>query len=137
MPPAYKGTEGVRDVGYGVYDLWDLGEFDQKGTVPTKYGTRREYASAVVALREAGIDVLGDIVLNHKMGADGSQEVAATQVAADNRLYEMSDSTRERDYHRQKYLESRGWKIHRVWTPGFWKNQEKEIAGIIDAIERS
>ena len=58
-------------------------------------------------------------------------------IECDNRLYEMSDSTRERDYHRQKYLESRGWKIHRVWTPGFWKNQEKEVAGIIDAIERS
>ena len=27
MPPAYKGTGGVNDVGYGVYDLYDLGEF--------------------------------------------------------------------------------------------------------------
>ena len=57
-------------------------------------------------------------------------------IECDNRLYEMSESTRERDYHRQKYLESRGWKIHRVWTPGFWKNPDKEVAGIIDAIER-
>ncbi len=57
-------------------------------------------------------------------------------IECDSRLYELSDSTRERDYHRQKYLESRGWKIHRVWTPGFWKNPDKEIAGIIDAIER-
>ncbi len=57
-------------------------------------------------------------------------------IECDSRLYEISESTRERDYHRQKYLESRGWKIHRVWTPGFWKNPEKEIAGIIDAIER-
>jgi len=57
-------------------------------------------------------------------------------IECDSRLYEMSESTRERDYHRQKYLESRGWKIHRVWTPGFWKNPDKEIAGVIDAIER-
>jgi len=57
-------------------------------------------------------------------------------IECDSRLYEMSESTRERDYHRQKYLESRGWKIHRVWTPGFWKSSEKEISGIIDAIER-
>ena len=57
-------------------------------------------------------------------------------IECDSRLYEISESTRERDYHRQKYLESRGWKIHRVWTPGFWKNPDKEIAGIIDAIER-
>ena len=36
LPPAYKGAAGVKDVGYGVYDLYDLGEFDQKGTVRTK-----------------------------------------------------------------------------------------------------
>ena len=38
LPPAYKGTS-QEDVGYGVYDMYDLGEFDQKGTVRTKYGT--------------------------------------------------------------------------------------------------
>ena len=32
IPPAYKGNSGINDVGYGVYDLYDLGEFDQKGT---------------------------------------------------------------------------------------------------------
>ena len=26
LPPAYKGAGGVHDVGYGVYDLYDLGE---------------------------------------------------------------------------------------------------------------
>ena len=29
MPPAFKATN-EKDVGYGVYDLFDLGEFDQK-----------------------------------------------------------------------------------------------------------
>ncbi len=58
-------------------------------------------------------------------------------IECDSRLYELSSSTRERDYHRQKYLESRGWKIHRAWTPGMWKNPDKEIARIIQAIERS
>ena len=46
LPPAYKGHQGQADVGYGVYDLYDLGEFDQKGTVPTKYGRREEYLAA-------------------------------------------------------------------------------------------
>lgn len=58
-------------------------------------------------------------------------------IECDSHLYSMESSTRERDYHRQKYLESRGWRIHRVWTPGMWKDPEREIAGIIDAIERS
>ena len=43
LPPAYKGTGGVNDVGYGVYDLYDLGEFNQKGSIETKYGTKDEY----------------------------------------------------------------------------------------------
>ena len=46
LPPAYKGNYGLNDVGYGVYDLYDLGEFDQKGTIPTKYGTKDEYLAA-------------------------------------------------------------------------------------------
>lgn len=54
-PPAYKGHQGREDVGYGVYDLYDLGEFDQKGSVPTKYGTREEYLSAIRALQARGL----------------------------------------------------------------------------------
>lgn len=30
LPPAYKGVGGIHDNGYGVYDLYDLGEFNQK-----------------------------------------------------------------------------------------------------------
>ena len=52
MPPAYKGTGGNTDVGYGVYDLWDLGEFDQRGSVATKYGTREEYLRFAAKRRE-------------------------------------------------------------------------------------
>ena len=58
-------------------------------------------------------------------------------IESDSHIYEMSESTRERDYHRQKYLESRGWHIHRVWTPGMWKDPQKEINNIVKAIERT
>ena len=78
LPPAYKGQTGIDDVGYGVYDTYDLGEFDQKGAVPTKYGTKDEYLAAVAALKAAGIDVMADVVLNHRMGADSTEVVRAT-----------------------------------------------------------
>ena len=58
LPPAYKGSGGADDVGYGVYDLFDLGEFDQKGTVATKYGTDAELLAALAAApggRPAGL----------------------------------------------------------------------------------
>ena len=66
MPPAFKGIGGIHDVGYGVYDIYDLGEFDQKGTIRTKYGTKDEYLDAIEALHQYGLQVYGDIVLNHK-----------------------------------------------------------------------
>jgi alpha-amylase len=85
LPPAYKGG-GTNDVGYGVYDLFDLGEFDQKGTVRTKYGTKAQYLDAIAALHEVNISVYADIVFNHRMGADASEPAKATPFPRDNRL---------------------------------------------------
>lgn len=79
LPPAYKGIGGENEVGYGVYDLYDLGEFDQKGSIATKYGTKDEYLDAIVALQQSGLDVYADIVLNHKMGADKLQTIKAVK----------------------------------------------------------
>src|SRR4051812_2181443 len=50
IPPAYKGQGGGLDVGYGTYDLFDLGEFNQKGSIRTKYGTRTQLLDAIAAL---------------------------------------------------------------------------------------
>lgn len=84
MPPAFKGIGGVHDVGYGVYDVYDLGEFNQKGTIRTKYGTKDEYIEAINTLKSFGVQVYGDIVLNHKMGADENEEVKAFEVNNQN-----------------------------------------------------
>lgn len=90
IPPCYKGT-GVDDVGYGVYDPYDLGEFDQKGTVRTKYGTLEQLQQAIAELHKAGIAVYGDTVLNHKAGADQSEIFKAVKVDPDNRLEQISE----------------------------------------------
>lgn len=79
LPPAYKGIGGENEVGYGVYDLYDLGEFNQKGSIATKYGTKDEYLDAIVGLQQSGLDVYADIVLNHKMGADKLQTIKAVK----------------------------------------------------------
>ena len=91
LPPAYKGTGGGYDVGYGVYDLYDLGEFDQKGSVRTKYGTKAEYVNAVKAAKAAGMQVYADVVLNHKLGGDAEEEVPATPYAPENRHEAIGD----------------------------------------------
>lgn len=85
LPPAYKGAGGGLDVGYGVYDLYDLGEFDQKSSVRTKYGTREEFVRAVERLRACGLQVYADLVLNHRQGGDGTEEVLARAVDPNDR----------------------------------------------------
>jgi alpha-amylase len=91
LPPAYKGygggeRGGLVDVGYGVYDMYDLGEFDQKGTVRTKYGTRQQYLDAIQSLHTAGIQVYADAVLNHRMGGDATEVAKATPFSQSDRL---------------------------------------------------
>ncbi|MBW4537928.1 MAG: alpha-amylase [Myxacorys chilensis ATA2-1-KO14] len=86
LPPAYKGVGGKNEVGYGVYDLYDLGEFDQKGSIRTKYGTREQYLDALKALKATGIRAYADIVLNHMMGGDQVEAVKAVPYPRDNRL---------------------------------------------------
>lgn len=91
LPPAYKGQGGGYDVGYGVYDLFDLGEFDQKGSVRTKYGTKAELLTAIKRVQENGIKVYADVVFNHKDGADQKEKVWVQEVAWDNRNYPLGD----------------------------------------------
>ena len=92
MPPAYKGHEGIHDVGYGVYDMYDLGEFDQKGSIPTKYGTKDEYLQAVSSCQKVGMEVIADIVFDHRMGADEKETIQARAMNWDNRNEAISDN---------------------------------------------
>jgi alpha-amylase len=92
LPPAYKGASGGYSVGYDVYDLFDLGEFDQKGSVRTKYGTRQQYIDAVKACNENGIAAIADVVLNHKAGADELEKFTVKKVNAANRNEFISDA---------------------------------------------
>ncbi len=73
LPPAYKGS-GVNDVGYGVYDRYDLGEFNQKGTVATHYGTLAQLQSCISALHGQGVQVYEDMVMNHLTSADAQEQ---------------------------------------------------------------
>lgn len=90
MPPAFKATS-ANDVGYGVYDLFDLGEFDQKGTVRTKYGFKDDYLQAIQALKESGIQPMADVVLNHKAAADGLEKFEVVEVDPNDRTIVLTE----------------------------------------------
>lgn len=85
LPPPYKGASGPDSVGYDVYDLYDLGEFNQKNSVRTRYGTSAEFIQAVKSVHSSGMQFYADIVLNHKGGADETEQVVVKRVNPDNR----------------------------------------------------
>ena len=85
LPPAYKSGRGMEEPGYAVYDLFDLGEFDQKGSVRTKHGTKAEYINCINTLHKNNIAVLADIVLNHRIDADEAEEVLVHKVDENDR----------------------------------------------------
>ena len=92
LPPAYKGNAGGYSVGYDPYDLYDLGEFEQKNSVATKYGTKEEYLKAIDALHKNNIMVIADVVFNHKAGGDELEKISVRRVNEENRNEFTSDS---------------------------------------------
>jgi len=83
IPPPTK-ADAPNGNGYGIYDLIDLGEFDQKGSVATKWGTIAELKELVNKAKEVGIVSYVDTVLNHKAGADYKETFLAEEVSWDN-----------------------------------------------------
>lgn len=91
FPPAYKGSNGGYSVGYDSYDLYDLGEFDQKNSKLTKYGSKEEYLAAIQKLHENHIGVLADTIFNHKAGGDELETIKVRKVNEENREEFISD----------------------------------------------
>ena len=92
IPPSYKGNSGGLDVGYAVYDMYDLGEFDQKGSIRTKCGTVDELKASTKKLRDCGIQVHLDVVLNHRIGGDEEEEIRAMPRSDDNRHFTLGET---------------------------------------------
>ncbi|KAJ5357181.1 CAZyme family GH13 [Penicillium brevicompactum] len=89
IPPGCKGMDAHGN-GYDIYDLYDLGEFDQKGAVPTKWGTKQELEDLVLQAEILEIRVIWDAVLNHKAGADYPEPFKAVKVDPKRRDLEIA-----------------------------------------------
>ncbi|MFN7117547.1 MAG: T9SS type A sorting domain-containing protein [Saprospiraceae bacterium] len=72
-PPAQKGFVGIFDMGYGISDYYDFGQFNQFGTIRTRHGNLTELQNAITTLHANNISVMADIVLNHRAGASAQQ----------------------------------------------------------------
>ncbi|PYI08061.1 putative alpha-amylase [Aspergillus sclerotiicarbonarius CBS 121057] len=90
IPPGCKAMNPAGN-GYDIYDLYDLGEFDQKGSRTTKWGTRQELEELAAEAHALGVGVYWDAVLNHKAGADYPERFEAVKVDPKRRDVEISD----------------------------------------------
>ena len=57
VPPPTKGSGGL-SVGYDMFDPFDLGSKDQRGSVSTRYGTEAEFLRLIETAHRFGIRVL-------------------------------------------------------------------------------
>ncbi|KAL4862851.1 hypothetical protein BDV12DRAFT_206906 [Aspergillus spectabilis] len=89
LPPGCKGMDPSGN-GYDIYDLYDLGEFEQKGARRTKFGTRGELEELVCEADALGVGLYWDAVLNHKAGADRVERFQAVKVDPERRNTEIS-----------------------------------------------
>jgi alpha-amylase len=60
-------------MGYDPYDYYDLGEFDQKGGVPTWFGSKAELLDLIESAHALGLQAYADLVFNHNSGADAQE----------------------------------------------------------------
>ena len=65
LPPPTKGSGGL-SVGYDLWDPFDLGSRDQRGSVKTRYGTEAELLRLIATAHRFGIRVYVDNIMNHR-----------------------------------------------------------------------
>ena len=75
LPPACKAANmGGMSMGYDPYDYYDLGNINQKNSLPTWFGTDLQLGELIKEIHQNNMQVYADMVLNHTNGGD-AQEV--------------------------------------------------------------
>ncbi len=84
LPPVSKAQNGPYSMGYDPTDYFDFGDYDQNGTIETRFGSKSELTSFINAAHDENIKVYADIVLNHNSGGQlESNQYTGTQTYTD------------------------------------------------------
>ena len=69
LPPPTKAPTGQGtkwgNVGYNLYDRFDLGDIPQRGSLATRYGTRGDLRNMVDKAHQCDVKIIPDIIMNH------------------------------------------------------------------------
>jgi hypothetical protein len=124
LPPPSKGGSGY-SVGYDLWDPFDLGDKDQRGTVRTRYGTKAQLLRAVEIAHRFGIRVYFDNVMNHR-----AFDIPGYNAFAPTNIY---PGMLPGDFHLQQIAGGyyRNWNNIGNWNDTF-EIQNNPLGGLID-----
>jgi len=111
-----------------------LRSFSEHAVQTSRSGGEGEFRSQVYeALTQAGFEVecevgVGEYRIDLAL-KEGEKYILG--IECDSWADSPSSGVRERDYHRQKYLRSRGWKLCRIWSSDWWRDPANELDKIV------
>jgi alpha-amylase len=73
LPPVSKAYPAL-SMGYAPYDYYDLGEYNQKGSTNTWFGSKEQLLALIKAIHDNKMQVYADLVINHNSGADEQEK---------------------------------------------------------------
>jgi glycosidase len=122
-PPAKAGS--VFSVGYDLFDPFDLGDKNQRGTIRTKYGTKAELLQVMETAHRFGLRVYFDNIMNHR-GFD----VPGYNASTPTNLY---PGLTAQDFHLRRQADG----THRNWDNianygDIFQVQNRPLFGLVD-----
>ena len=122
-PPAKAGS--VFSVGYDLFDPFDLGDKNQRGTIRTKYGMKAELLQVMETAHRFGLRVYFDNIMNHR-GFD----VPGYNSSTPTNLY---PGLTAQDFHLRRQADG----THRNWDNisdynNLWQVQNRPLFGLVD-----
>ncbi|MFZ4765984.1 MAG: alpha-amylase family glycosyl hydrolase, partial [Roseimicrobium sp.] len=127
LPPPTKGSGGL-SVGYDMWDPFDLGSKNQRGSVKTRYGTEAELLRLVETAHRFGIRVYFDNIMNHRaFDVPGYNE---------NTPVDIYPGLVPEDFHLRLTQDGfyRKWDNTRSWNDS-WQVQNLGLADLIDVAQ--
>ncbi|MDX6766432.1 MAG: alpha-amylase family glycosyl hydrolase [Candidatus Methylacidiphilales bacterium] len=124
LPPPTKGSGGL-SVGYDLWDPFDLGSKDQRGSVRTRYGTEAELLHLMEVAHRFGIRVYFDNIMNHRaFDVPGYNEQTAIDIYPGMVPEDFHLRVTEDGFYRK-------WDNTRDWGSA-WQVQNLGLADLID-----
>ena len=89
------------------------------------------------SLKQAGLDIVKHVGIgNYRLdiGIKKKGKYVMGIECDSSKLWSL-ESIRERDIHRKKYLESRGWFVYRIWAMNWYHLKKEVIDGVVDYVK--